>query len=229
MIHDKKEFGIGVGLIAAFFVALVAIFMPLFEGGKNTLDYMDGMFNAISKHSAYYIPDVAKKAARHEGTTVTLAIEAADEAQATRMTTLFSATGATVIREGVALNVSTDIGRLMAAALADADLMYRNQGEAVAGKYGFEAKRALYDWHKAFAAMTKALNKQERFAEAKTLRDIQTKALEPAYNYFGVEAVPMSQTLWIALLALIGYVLYTIWYGFAILYIFEGWGLKLEH
>lgn len=229
MIHDKKEFGIGVALIAAFLIALAAIFMPLFEGGKNTLDYMDGLFNSISKQSAYYIPDVAKKASRHQGTTVTVAIEAADETQAARMATLFAAAGATVSRDGAALNVTADLGRLLAATLADADLMYKNQGEAVASKYGIDAKRALYDWHKALSAMTKALNKQDRFDEAKTLRDVQTKALEPAYNYYGVEAVPMSQTFWVALLALVGYVLYTIWYGFAILYIFEGWGLKLEH
>ena len=61
MIHDKKEFGIGVALLSVFFVALAAIFMPFFEGGKNTLDYMDGLFNSISKHSAYYIPDVATR------------------------------------------------------------------------------------------------------------------------------------------------------------------------
>jgi hypothetical protein len=28
---------------------------------------------------------------------------------------------------------------------------------------------------------------------------------------------------------LIFYVVYTLWYGFAIMYMFEGWGLQLEH
>lgn len=229
MIHDKKEFGIGVALISVFVVALAAIFVPFYEGGKNTLDYLDGLFNSISKHSAYYIPDVAEKARKHEGTVVTLAVKAADDAQAARMATLFTAAGATVVKQGAELSVTTDLGKLTGAALADADLMYKNAGDTVAGKYGFDGKRALYDWHRAFAAMAKDLNKQEQFTEAKTVRDIQTKALEPAYNYFGVEAIPMSNMIWVALASLIGYVLYTIWYGFAILYIFEGWGLKLEH
>lgn len=229
MIHDKKEFGIGVALLTVFFVALTAIFMPVFEGGKNTLDYMDGVFNSISKYSAYYIPDVAKKARKHDGAQVTVAVMAADDAQAARMETLFTAAGATVARDGAKLSVTTDLGRLLGAALADADLMYKNAGDTVAGKYGFDGRRALFDWHRALTAMTKDLNKQENFAAAKTLRDVQTKALEPAYNYYGVEAVPMAKMLWIALLALAGYVLYTIWYGFGILFLFEGWGLRLEH
>jgi len=53
--------------------------------------------------------------------------------------------------------------------------------------------------------------------------------VEPAYNYYGVEAVPMGNMIWVALAALVGYVLYTIWYGYAILFLFEGWGLKLTH
>ena len=77
--------------------------------------------------------------------------------------------------------------------------------------------------------MTKDLNKQEKFKEAKSSRDVQTKVVEPAYNYYGVKAIPMSSMVWVSLAALVGYVLYTIWYGFAILFLFEGWGLKLSH
>jgi hypothetical protein len=28
---------------------------------------------------------------------------------------------------------------------------------------------------------------------------------------------------------LIFYVVYTVWYGFGFMYLFEGWGMKLEH
>lgn len=229
MVHDKKEFAIGVALMAAFLVALGFIFAPLHAGGKNTLDYLDGLFNSISKYSAYYIPDVAKRVDGHQGTLVEVDFPARDAAQAARIQGLLGAAGVQAeVRDG-RLAVRGDIGRIMAAAVADADLMYRNEGEAVAGKYGHDARRVLFDWHQAAAAMGKALDKQEKFAEAKTLRDIQTKALEPAYNYYGVEAVPMSAMLWVVLAGLAGYVLYTIWYGFAILFIFEGWGLKLDH
>jgi hypothetical protein len=229
MIHDKKEFGIGLALMAGFFLALLAIFSPVFEGGRNALDYLDGMFNSISKDSAYYIPAVAEKARKHDGTVVALRLKAGDESQAARMQKLFATAGASVAMEGATLRVSGDLGKLLAAVLGDADLMFRNEGAAVSAKYGFEEKRVLHDWHQALTAMTKDLNKQEKFKEAKTLRDVQTKAVEPAYNYYGVKAIPMSSMLWVALAALVGYVLYTIWYGFAILFLFEGWGLKLDH
>jgi len=229
MIHDKKEFGIGLALIASFFLALFAILSPLLEGGRNTLDYLDGMFNSISKDSAYYIPAVTEKARALDGNHVTLALKAADAGQAERMAKLFTTAGATVTRDGVKLSVSGDLGRMLHATLTDADLMFKNDGEAVSAKYAFEAKRALYDWHQALTAMGKDLTKQEKFKEAKILRDVQTKAVEPAYNYYGIEAVPMSSMIWVALAALVGYVLYTIWYGFAILFLFEGWGIKLDH
>jgi hypothetical protein len=229
VIHDKKEFAIGLALIAGFFVALFFIFSPLFAGGKNALDYLDGTFNAISKDAAYYIPGVAAKARRHDGTAVTLALEAADAGQAARMEKLLAGGGADVARDGARLTVAGDLGALFTAVLADADLMFRNDGAAVAAKYGFDGRRVLHDWHQALAAMTKELNRQEKFAEAKTVRDVQTKAVEPAYNYYGVQAIPMGSMIWVALAALVGYVLYTVWYGYAILYLFEGWGLKLDH
>jgi hypothetical protein len=118
---------------------------------------------------------------------------------------------------------------MLTAVLADSDFMFKNEGATVSGKYGIEEKRVLYDWHMALGAMTKDLNKQEKFKEAKTARDIQTKAVEPAYNYYGIKAIPMSNMIRVSLSALVGYVLYTIWYGFAILFLFEGWGLKLNH
>ncbi|MCK7577509.1 MAG: hypothetical protein MZV65_18025 [Chromatiales bacterium] len=129
-------------------------------------------------------------------------------------------------REGAKLTIAGDLGRMLAGVLADSDLMFRNDGAAVSGKYGDEEKQVLYDWHKALGAVTKDLNKQEKFKEAKTVRDIQTKAVEPAYNYYGVEAMPMRNTIWVALVALVGYVLYTIWYGYAILLPVRGLGTQ---
>ncbi|MDP1606936.1 MAG: hypothetical protein Q8L93_09910 [Rhodocyclaceae bacterium] len=229
MIHDKREFGIGLALLTGFFIVLFAIFSPLLEGGKNTIDYLDGVFNSISKNSAYYIPDLAEKAKQHEGKAVTLVIKAADDWQTERMNKLFTAAGATVVADGMKLSVSGDMGQMLKGALADADLMFNNEGAKVTEKYGVEPKRALYDWHRALSTMGKELDKQSKFAESKTVRDVQTKGVEPAYNYFGIKAIPMSNMLWVVLAALIGYVVYTIWYGYAILFMFEGWGLKLEH
>lgn len=229
MIQDKKEFGMGLALLAGFFVVLAFIFSPLYEGGRNTLDYLDNTFNSISKSASYFIPSVADKAKKFDSEEVTFNIKAADAAQAARLEKLFGAAEAKVSADGEKLTVTGNLGRLIGAVLGDADLMFKNDGAAVKSKYDLEGKRVLYDWHQALTSITKDLNRQDKFAEGKILRDVQTKALEPAYNYYGVEAIPMSEMLWVAGIALIGYVIYTVWYGFAILFLFEGWGFKLKH
>ena len=230
MIHDRKEFGLGVVLIAAFVGALALIFAPLHAGGRNTLDFLDSTFNSISKASAYYIPTVREKAARHAGKPFKVAVKPADAGQSARMQALAGGAGATVaVADGGRLELSGDLGVLLATALADADAMFRNDGAALSGKYGFEERRALYDWHQMLGAAAKDLTRQERFAEAQGIREVVGRAIEPAYNYYGIEAVPMSEMLWVAVAALAGYVLYTVWYGFAVMFLFEGWGLRLKH
>lgn len=229
MIHDKKEFGLGLAMMAGFFVVLVVIFMPLFEGGKNTIDYLDNVFNSISKNSAYHIPELGKKAAVHVDKQVSLKIKASDEGQAERMEKLLAQAGASVERAGIQLAFSVDLGKLLGVALADADLLFKNDETALQGKYAIEARRTGYDWHRMLGVAAKELDGQQLFAESKTVRDVMTKAVEPAYNYFGIQAVPMKDLLWVVLAALVGYVVYTVWYGYAILFLFEGWGLRLEH
>lgn len=229
MIHDKREFGIGVALTAVFLAGLGVVFSPLFENGRNALDFLDGVFNSISKASAYYVPASREKARKLEGRAVSVAIELTDADQASLAALLFGSAGAAVGVDGTRLTVSGDLGRILATALADADAMFRNDGASVSGRYRVEGRRVLLAWHQALGESMKDLNRQEMYREASVVRDSITKAIEPAYNYYGVRAVPMKDMSGIALLALIGYVVYTIWYGYAILFLFEGWGLKLEH
>jgi hypothetical protein len=229
MIQDRRVFGVGMALLTAFFVVLALIFSPLYGGGRNALDYLDNMFNSISKNAAYFIPVVVGKAKQFDGTDFSATFSADDIGQAARLATIFAAADARVVVAGAKLEVTGNLGRLIGAALSDADLMFRNDEASIAKKYAIEGKRVLFDWHQAFAKMIKELNRQNRYTEGKMLRDVQTKALEPAYNYYGIEAVPMSEMIWVAAIALIGYVVYTVWYGFAILFLFEGLGFRLKH
>jgi hypothetical protein len=229
MIHDKRQFGIGVALMAIFLAGLALIFRPMFANGTNALDYLDGVFNSTSKASAYYIPAAREKAARLGTVPVAVKIRAKGPEQARATEKLLCAAGATVTVDGAQLSVSGDLGRILAEALADADAMFANDGSKVSGRYGIDERRVLLLWHGALGATVKELNRQEKFREAAVVRDAVTKAIEPAYNYYGVTAVAMKDMIWIALAALAGYVVYTVWYGYAILYLFEGWGLKLGH
>jgi hypothetical protein len=77
--------------------------------------------------------------------------------------------------------------------------------------------------------MSKSLNKQSMFDSAKVVDTVQTKAIEASYNYYKVEAQHISDDIGLVIFSLVFYVVYTLWYGFAILFVFEGWGLKLSH
>ena len=71
----------GIVLMASCIVVLVAIFMPLFDG-QNTLDYLDNLYNSISKASAYYVPKLQHAVEEHAGKRVELRLAFDDDAQA---------------------------------------------------------------------------------------------------------------------------------------------------
>jgi len=228
MIANKKEFFGGFGLLAAFFVVLFIIFSPVFNG-QNGMQYLDDLYNSISKGSAYYIPKVKKETDKFVGNTVSMALKMNDEKQAQQTARLFTEAGATADVSGVQLNVSGDLGEILANCLADADLMYHNDGATVSDKYGYNERLVLYNWWKALKAADKDLKKQKLFKEAKTVTLVIKKTIETSYNYYTIEPQKITDKLGIVIFSLVFYVGYTLWYGFAILFMFEGWGLRLGH
>ncbi len=228
MIVHKKQFITGAVLLAAFCVVLVLIFLPLFDG-QNSLNYMDDLFNSISKGSAYYIDDLREKAKKLAGNHIDLTLTIEDAAQAGKLAPLFSKNGSSVDIADAELKVTGDLGGILGGCLQDADEMFANNGAALCEKYGCEEKRAMYNWWKALKAMDKALKRQEKFAESKFVNTVIKKGVECSYNYYGIEPQKITEQFLVVLIALIFYVVYTMWYGFAIMFMFEGWGLKLEH
>lgn len=228
MIENKKEFGLGFVLFIAFWIVFAVMLSPVFKG-KNLLDYMDNLYNTISKKSSYYIPDVKKKADAFRGQQIEFVVKAKDADQAARMSKLFQASQATVTVEDKNVKVSGDTAMIFDNVLADADAMFKNDGQAIKSKYGLEEKQVLYDWWNAMKAAEAGMAKQEKFKESTTFNRVMTKAIEPAYNYYGIQATDIKEKIWMVILSLAGYVIYTMWYGFAILFMFEGWGMKLEH
>jgi len=228
MIAHKKEFYGGFALLVAFFVALFIIFSPVF-GGQNGLDYLDSLYNSISKGSAYYVPKVKEETDKFTGNNVTMALKMADENQAQQTASLFTEAGATAEVSGAQLNVSGDLGDILANCLKDSDSMYNNDGTTVSNKYGYNERQVLYNWHKALNAADKNLKKQKLFKEAKVVALVIKKVVETSYNYYKIEPQKIGDRVGIVVFSLVFYVGYTLWYGFAILFMFEGWGLRLEH
>jgi len=228
MNDKKKNLSKGVGLLAGFAVVLIIIFSPVFSG-HNGLEYLDSLYNSISKGSAYYIPQVREETKAFEGKSVTVTLTLADAAQAAETAVLLAGGGAQVETSGEDLKVSGDLSKLLENCIVDADSMYHNDAEALFKKYGYEGRRALYNWWNALSALEKGLTKQKEFKEAKVTSVVMQKAVETAYNYHGIKAEKISGRLGVVVFSLVFYVVYTLWYGFAILYLFEGAGLKLGH
>ena len=228
MIAHKKEFYGGAGMMAVFIVVLIAIFSPIFDG-RNGMQYLDALYNSISKGSAYYIPKVKKESDGFKGKSISVTLGMADKSQAEQTAGLFRAGGAKVTVTGPELQVTGDLGKILENCLADADVMYNNEGKKVSGKYGYDERRTLYNWWKAAKAMDKDLKKQQLFKEAKVVSLVIKKAIEPSYNYYQIEPQKISDRVGIIIFSLVFYVVYTLWYGFAVMFLFEGWGMKLEH
>jgi hypothetical protein len=228
MAARKNEFKLGLGMMVAFTAVLVAMFFPIFKG-HNGLEYLDALYNSISKGSAYYIPRVQEEVAPLEGENIEMTFTMPTADRATQVARQFNAAGALVNVDGAELKVSGDLGRIMGAILADADTMYRNEGQVLQDRYGIDGRQALYNWWQAIAGMDKALQRQKKFKEAKILDSVRSKAVETAYNYYGIEAQRISDRYGVVIFSLVFYVVYTLWYGFGIMFMFEGSGMKLEH
>ncbi|MBA3029910.1 MAG: hypothetical protein FP816_14045, partial [Desulfobacteraceae bacterium] len=93
MIANKKEFTLGAALMAGFIVVLVLIFLPLFNG-YNGLDYLDSLYNSISKGSAYYIPKMKEEIKAVKGQAVNVTLSLPDEAMAEKAALLLNKSGA---------------------------------------------------------------------------------------------------------------------------------------
>jgi hypothetical protein len=228
MIANKKEFFGGAGMMAAFIFVLIIIFMPIF-GGQNGLNYLDGLYNSISKGSAYYIPKVKEQTDEFAGNTISVTLVMAEEKRARQTAPLLMKGGAMVNVSGKELTVSGDLGRILDNALVDADYMYHNNGQEISGKYGYDEKRVLLNWWIVLNHMEKDLKHQKKFKEAKVVALVTKKAVECSYNYYKIDGQKIGDRFGIVIFSLVFYVIYTLWYGFSIMFMFEGWGMRLGH
>jgi hypothetical protein len=223
----KKQLGVGLFLIVTFIAVMIVIFMPILEG-DNALNYLDNLYNSISKGSAYYIPKVEHLVEEHGSEVVTLNLKMETAEAAQNAERLFSNAGATTAFEGNNLMVNGDLETIFSACLEDAESAYRNRNENLVVRYGMDARPALHTWWLALGAMEKDLNRQKLFDAAQLTHAVQAKTVECAYNYYGIEAQEIKNRWGTVLFSLVFYVLYTIWYGYGIMFIFEGLGFELE-
>jgi len=228
MKSQTRALGAGIGLLAAFLVVLVVMFMPIFSG-QNALNFMDSLYNSISKGSAYYIDDLAGATSPHRGKEVEMGLEFDDPDQAEIVALLLEKNGAGIDPASTNPGVSGDLGVLLDGCLEDADDLFKNDDARITAKYGRSGREVLYGWWLTLKSLDRELKRQSRFEEAAFVLEVKKKGVECAYNYYGIEPRGISENFGIVLLSLVFYVIYTVWYGYAIILIFEGCGLRLSH
>src|SRR3990167_7477000 len=81
MIENKKEFMLGFVMMVLFMAVLAVMFSPVFQG-QNGMQYLDSLYNSISKGSAYYIPNSKDEASTMLNKAVSVKFSADDAAQA---------------------------------------------------------------------------------------------------------------------------------------------------
>ena len=230
-------------LLIPFVVVLWAMFMPWYgtENNKmNGLDYFDNLFNEVSKKSAFgpeAQQEQLKEADKLNGqtfkTSITMKgdpkVKYSPEDAAKTVVKLLTTAGLQATAEGAKVTVEGDLGAMAKAVVEDSIAMYNNQSEALQSKYGLNARQALFTWHQLLGSLSKSkdLAGLKQLDAGSTLQAAMRNVVEPAYNYYGVEVAQGRTGMMI--FAIVFYLIYTVWYGFGILYLFEGLGVKIGH
>ena len=243
---QKRHMAYGIALGISFIVVLVLIFSPIFpktaEGEpQNGLQWADEMFNSLAKGSSYFIPKVAKSNEEFMGKMFAVSIKLGKpedkpgdgEKRAERASKLFTVNeGAKVEVNGAELKIEGDLGKVLAAALRDSETMYRNEGEKIKALYGTvmktdDEKQMFRQWWNVLDKINKQFMIEKKAAEAKIVSNVMKKAVEAAYNFYKVDAVKVKEKAGLMIFLLVFYVVYTMWWGFAIFFTFEGIGLSM--
>jgi hypothetical protein len=227
LIRDTKHFTIGLIMLIVFAIVLIVMSLSLF-GGKNAFQAADNLYNSIAKASSYKIPQLEKLAQRFTGTAIdcAIAIERISEPDLTRR--LLVSAGAEASVEDGRFSVKGDLGRIASAALKDAETMYFDREKELSARYENPGKKVLFAWWKVLSQAQENLKRQKKVSQASFLDEVIKKGVEVGYNFYGIAPEKASSKVGTLAFSLIFYILYTIWWGFSIFFLFEGFGLAME-
>jgi hypothetical protein len=222
-IVNKKAFILGMVLSISFVVILVILFSPVFNG-KPGLYKADEIFNGLAKGSTYFIPALYKKAQGFKGEELAMALEFENNIEKSEV--LFKKIAYETKKEGNILKVKGDFGELANVIIKDTEDMYHNKGEELRARYGFNEKEVLYYWWLTLKQIEKRFKKEGKAKQLDLCQSLISKGLEASYNFYGIKAEKVGKHLWLVTFFLVFYIVYTIWWGFGIYFLFEGIGLK---
>lgn len=233
LIRNKKSFTKGMLLLISFIALFIVILMPIFklESGKlvTGLDYADDLFNRLSKGSSYFIPAVEERVKPLVGAEVSYTVTIKKAASVPLVVEILQKAGAEVSATDNKVSVKGDLGTILMSAVNTSDKMYFNDGTAVSKEYNNANPLAVTTaWWQFLTPSIKELQKQGKIGDASVVDAVVRRAVETGHNFYSVEATKVSQNIIIMTSLLVFYVLYTMWYGFAIFELFDGIGLTMK-
>jgi hypothetical protein len=227
LIKNKGPMIKGALLFVTFLIVLVAMFSPIFRG-ENALKAADRLFNSIAKGSTHYIPGLLRKNDAYKGKEFTATLQFPNDGLARNASKILALSGAAVTDAGQTLTVKGDLGKVLSSALQDSDAMFANEETAIKEKYGLPGKEALFVWWSLLKETDKDLTREKRFKDAAFVSTVIKKGVEVGYNFFGIVPQTARSRAFRLSFSLLFYVIYTLWWGIAVLLIFEGIGLEMK-
>jgi hypothetical protein len=227
LIVNGRSFYTGLSMAAGFGVVLVLLFLPIVRG-RTPLAAADDLFNSVAKQSSYFIPELRKHASAHRGMLLDMRLTLPDADAAAKAAEVLGADGIEASATGAVVALRGDLGHLLGAALEDADEMFGNRAGAAGGGHGLGAREAMFARWQALKQLSRQLRTANEFEKASAVEEVITKGLEVSYNFYGITPSPGSAHAGVLGMALVFYLLYTVWWGYAIMWLSDGIGLQMK-
>ncbi len=230
IIKHRRSFLRGATLLLVFGVVFVILLTPVFHGddgnAQTGLEYADTVFNELSKGSSYFIPQVNDEITPYMESAISFNMPLKEEKYVNLITLILKKANAEVEYGSDSLIVKGNLGKMLYLATEDADLLYHNKGDEVSHKYeGNKPLDVAQAWWRLLNFCINGLQKEQKYKEAKVIDLVVKKAIEPGNNFYSIKPIHASKHIVLITMLLSFYILYAIWYGFAIYDIFEGCGL----
>jgi hypothetical protein len=228
LIRNSKTMTMGVLLGVSFIGILLLIFSPIFGDGRTGLQYSDDLFNKLAKGSSYFVPELTASLKEIQGKDfagTTVKMESADAAS--KAAKIMTQVDMNVAVKGSELIINGDMTKALGAVLEDSSAMYYNKGGEISKKYGMDEKEVMSIWWGVLNKSVKEFQKAGKVEQADVTREVMKKGIEPAYNFYQIEPQKVSDKALTVIGLLAFYILYTMWWGYAIFYAFDGIGLSM--
>ncbi len=228
LIRHQKTMTLGLLLGVTFFGVLALILSPIFGEGRNGLEYSDALFNKLAKGSSYFIPQLSADLKGVENQEIAVTVKMENAGQADKAVKILSKAAPDTTSQGVELRIRGNLAKLLGAVLQDSSSMYFNKGGEVREKYGMDEKEVMLTWWGTLNRSVKELQKSRDTQKSNIILEVMKKGIEPAFNFYRIDPQSVADKTFTVMGLLLFYILYTLWWGFAIFYLFDGIGLSMK-